>query len=118
MEENESRPPLGGLIILFVGAAFITVGVVFLTYGLYSLVRSGTWPDYPFSKMMGEIGFPYPQLGWESGQRALDWLYASSACAVGAASMLTSRSTTFTLGGTRRRSAAACSSETWRGLGS
>ena len=82
MEENESRPPLGGLIILFVGAAFITVGVVFLTYGLYSLVRSGTWPDYPFSKMMGEIGFPYPQLGWESGQRALDWLYASSACAV------------------------------------
>ena len=45
MEENESRPPLGGLIILFVGAAFITVGVVFLTYGLYSLVRSGTWPE-------------------------------------------------------------------------
>ncbi len=82
MEENESRPPLGGLIILFVGAAFITVGVVFLTYGLYSLIRIGIWPDYPFSKMMGEIGFPYPRLGWESGQMAIDWLYASSACTV------------------------------------
>lgn len=82
MEENEARPPLGGLIILFVGAAFITVGVVFLTYGLYSLMRSGIWPDYPFSKMMSEIGFPYPRLAWDGGQRAIDWVYASSACTV------------------------------------
>ena len=82
MEENESRPPLFGLIVLFIGAAFITVGVVFLTYGLYSLMRNGTWPAYPFSKMLTEIGFPLPHLTWPSGQRAIDWVLSSSACTV------------------------------------
>lgn len=82
MEETEPRPPLGGLIILFIGAGLIVVGVAFLTYGLYALVRTGLWPDYPFSKMLSEIGIPPPQLSWESGQRALDWLWAQSACTV------------------------------------
>jgi hypothetical protein len=82
MEEDETRPPLFGLIVLFVGAAFIVVGVGFLTYGLYALMRTGIWPDYPASKMMSEIGLPYPQLSWESGQRAIDWVLASSACVV------------------------------------
>ena len=82
MEENESRPPLFGLIVLFIGAAFIVIGVAFLTYGLYSLMRAGIWPDYPFSKMLGEIGIPAPQLGWPGGQRAIDWVLASSACTV------------------------------------
>ena len=80
MEENDARPPLFGLIILFVGAAFITVGVVFLTYGLYSLMRNGIWPDYPASKMISEIGIPPPQPGWGGG--ALDWVLAQSACVV------------------------------------
>ena len=82
MEENESRPPLFGLIVLFIGAAFITVGVVFLTYGLYSLMRNGTWPANPISKILTEIGFPLPHLTWQSGQRAIDWVLSSSACTV------------------------------------
>lgn len=82
MEEHESRPPLFGLVVLFVGAAFITVGVGFLTFGLYSLMRTGVWPAYPASKMIAEIGIPYPRLSWESGQRAIDWVLASSACTV------------------------------------
>ncbi len=82
MEEDESRPPLGGLIILFIGAAFIVVGAAFLTYGLYALIRTGIWPDYPASKMIAEIGFAYPQIGWDGGQRAIDWLLGSSACVV------------------------------------
>ncbi len=82
MEEDETRPPLFGLIVLFIGAAFITVGVAFLTYGLYALVRTGVWPDYPVSKMLSEIGIPYPHLSWPSGQQAMDWLLASSACVV------------------------------------
>jgi hypothetical protein len=75
-EETDSGAPLIALIVLFVGAAFITVGAVFLTYGLYVLIRTGAWPDYPVSKMLAEIGLPVPQAAW------LDWLLASSACAV------------------------------------
>jgi len=82
MEEDESRPPLGGLIVLFIGAAFIVVGVAFLTYGLYALIRTGVWPHYPASKMLSEIGLPYPQLGWNGGQGAIDWVLGSSACIV------------------------------------
>ena len=81
-EETESGAPLIALIILFIGAAFITVGAVFLTYGLYVLIRTGTWPDYPLGKMLGEIGIPTPHLSWQGGQRALDWLFAASACTV------------------------------------
>lgn len=82
MEENETRPPLGGLIVLFIGAGLIVVGVAFLTFGLYSLIRNGIWPAYPFSKMLGEIGIPYPQLSWGGGQSAIDWLWSQSACTV------------------------------------
>jgi hypothetical protein len=82
MDEDESRPPLGGLIILFVGAAFIVVGAAFLTYGLYALIRTGVWPHYPASQMIAEIGFGYPQIGWSGGQRAIDWVLSSSACVV------------------------------------
>ena len=82
MEEDESRPPLLGLIVLFVGAAFITVGVGFLSFGLYSLMRTGAWPHYPASQMIAEIGLPYPRLSWESGQRAIDWVLSASACVV------------------------------------
>ena len=82
MEEDQTRPPLFGLIVLFIGAAFITVGVAFLTYGLYALVRTGIWPAYPFSKMLSEIGIPTPHLSWPSGQRAIDWVFSSSACTV------------------------------------
>ena len=82
MEEDEARPPLSWLIVLFVGAAFIVVGVGFLTYGLYSLIRTGIWPHYPASKMLSEIGLPYPQLGWDGGQQAMDWVLGSSACVV------------------------------------
>lgn len=79
MEEDESKPPLGGLIILFFGAAFIVVGVAFLTYGLYALIRTGTWPHYPFSKMLTEIGVPAAQLPADG---AVGWLIAQSACVV------------------------------------
>ena len=83
MEENEARPPLVGLIVLFIGAAFITVGVVFLTYGLYSLMRHGIWPDYPLSKMLTEIGLPVSPLPEEEGGHpATAWLLARSACVV------------------------------------
>ena len=82
MEEDESRPPLFGLVVLFIGAALITVGVAFLTFGLYSLMRTGVWPHYPASKMMSEIGLPHPRLSWEGGQRAIDWVLDSSACVV------------------------------------
>jgi hypothetical protein len=82
MEEDEPRPPLSALIVLFVGAAFLVVGVGFLTFGLYSLIRTGIWPHYPASKMMSEIGIPYPRLSWDGGQRAIDWVLASSACTV------------------------------------
>jgi hypothetical protein len=82
MEENESRPPLAGLIVLFIGAGLIVVGVAFLTYGLYALLRTGVWPAYPFSTMLAEIGIPPPQLGWAGGQGAIDWLLAQSACVV------------------------------------
>jgi hypothetical protein len=82
MDEDETRPPLFGLIVLFVGAAFITVGVGFLTYGLYALMRTGVWPDYPASKMLSEIGIPPLRLSWEGGQRAIDWVLAQSACTV------------------------------------
>ena len=78
MEDRETRPPLAGLITLFVGAAFITVGVCFLTYGLYQLMRTGIWPHYPFSKMLTEIGFPSP----EGGSGPLAWIGAQSACVV------------------------------------
>lgn len=75
-EETDSSAPLIALIILFIGAAFIIVGAVFLTYGLYVLIRTGTWPHYPLGKMMGEIGLPVPHVAW------LDWLFAASACTV------------------------------------
>ena len=78
MEEHETRPPLAGLFTLFVGAAFITVGVCFLTFGLYQLIRIGIWPHYPFSKMLTEIGLPVPQ----GGAGPLGWLLAQSACVV------------------------------------
>ncbi len=78
MEENEARPPLAGLIVLFIGAAFITVGVCFLTYGLYQLMRIGVWPDYPASKMLAEIGIPVA----EGGQGPIAWVLAQSACVV------------------------------------
>jgi hypothetical protein len=82
MDEDEARPPLGGLIVLFIGAAFIVVGAAFLTYGLYALIRTGAWPHYPASKMIAEIGMPYPRIGWGGGQQAIDWVLASSACVV------------------------------------
>ena len=78
MEENDTRPPLFGLTVLFIGAAFITVGVVFLTYGLYQLMRTGVWPHYPFSRMLSEIGMP-PEQG---GQGPIAWVLARSACVV------------------------------------
>ena len=78
MEEEESRPPLFGLVVLFIGAAFITVGVAFLTFGLYSLVRTGTWPHYPFSKMLAEVGLPVAQ----GGQGPIAWIISQSACVV------------------------------------
>jgi hypothetical protein len=77
-EETESGAPLIALIILFIGAAFITVGAVFLTYGLYVLIRTGTWPHYPLGKLMAEIGVPLPQ----GGQGPLAWILAQSACVV------------------------------------
>lgn len=82
MEENESGPPLAGLIVLFIGAAFIVVGFAFLTFGLMALVRTGIWPDYPFSKMLSEVGIGTPRLAWEGGQRAIDWVVSLSACTV------------------------------------
>ena len=82
MEEVESNPPLAGLVILFVGAAFITVGVGFLSFGLFALMRTGVWPHYPASQMISEIGLPYPRLGWDGGQKAIDWVLSSSACVV------------------------------------
>jgi hypothetical protein len=78
MEEEETKPPLLGLIVLFVGAAFITVGVAFLTFGLYSLVRTGAWPHYPFSQMLSEIGVPVAQ----GGQGPIAWIISQSACVV------------------------------------
>ena len=78
MEETETRPPLAGLIVLFIGAAFITVGACFLTFGLYSLVRTGVWPHYPFSKMLAEIGIPVQA----TGDGVLAWLLSRSACIV------------------------------------
>lgn len=78
MEDDESRPPLAGLIVLFIGAAFIVVGVAFLTFGLYSLIRTGIWPHYPFSKMLTEIGIPASELPGGG----LGWVFAQSACVV------------------------------------
>jgi len=78
MDEDAGKPPLLALVVLFIGAAFITVGVCFLTFGLYALVRTGLWPDYPFSKMLSEIGLPLPQ----GGEGPLAWLLAQSACVV------------------------------------
>lgn len=75
-DETDSGAPLPALIVLFISAAFITVGAVFLTYGLYVLIRTGSWPHYPLGKMMGEIGIPTPRVAW------LDWLFAASACTV------------------------------------
>jgi len=77
-EETDSGAPLIALIVLFIGAAFITVGAVFLTYGLYVLIRTGTWPHYPLGKLVAEVGFPLPQ----SGQGPLAWILAQSACVV------------------------------------
>lgn len=82
MDENESGTPLIGLAVLFVGAAFIVVGVAFLTFGLYTLIRTGIWPDYPFSRMLAEIGIPHPQLTWPSGQRAISWIFSQSTCVI------------------------------------
>ena len=78
MEDRETRPPLAGLIVLFIGAAFITVGVCFLTYGLYQLMRTGIWPHYPFGQMLSEIGILLPQ----SGQGPIAWILSQSACVV------------------------------------
>jgi hypothetical protein len=77
-DETEAGAPLFGLIVLFVGAAFITIGVVFLVYGLYALVRTGLWPHYPFSRMLGEVGIPLPR----GGAGPVAWVLAQSACAV------------------------------------
>jgi hypothetical protein len=77
-EESESGAPLIALIVLFIGAAFITVGAVFLTYGLYVLIRTGSWPHYPLGKLVAEVGIPLPQ----GGQEHLAWLLAQSACVV------------------------------------
>lgn len=79
MEDDETRPPLTGLIVLFIGAAFIVVGVAFLTFGLYALIRTGVWPHYPFSKMLTEIGIPAAQLPEAGAGR---WVLAQSACVV------------------------------------
>ena len=78
MEEHEPRPPLAGLITLFIGAAFITIGVCFLTYGLYQLMRTGVWPHYPFSKMLSELGIAPSQ----GGQGPIAWIVSQSACVV------------------------------------
>jgi hypothetical protein len=78
MEDDESRPPLAGLIVLFIGAAIVVVGVAFLTFGLYSLIRTGVWPHYPFSKMLTEIGVPASELPGGG----LGWVFAQSACVV------------------------------------
>ena len=75
-EETESSAPLIALIVLFIGAAFVTAGAVFLTYGLYVLIRTGTWRPYPLGRMLEEIGIPTPHIP------GLDWLFASSACTV------------------------------------
>lgn len=80
MEESEARPSIVGGIVLLVGAVLIVVAVGFLTFGLYSLIRFGVWPDYPASKMLSEIGIGHPRLSWEAGQRALAWLLSLSAC--------------------------------------
>lgn len=80
--EKEARPPVAGAIVLFVGAVLIVVAVGFLTYAFYSWTRIGVWPSYPASKMLAEIGIPYPRLGWEGGQRVLDWLLSLSGCTV------------------------------------
>ena len=80
-EETESGAPLIALIaliVLFIGAAFITMGAVFLTYGLYALIRTGSWPHYPFGRMLAEIGITLPQ----SGQGPLSWVASQSACLV------------------------------------
>jgi hypothetical protein len=82
MGEKEARPPIAGPIVLFVGAVLIVVAVGFLTYAFYSWVRVGVWPSYPASKMLAEIGIPYPRLAWEGGQRVLDWLLSVSGCTV------------------------------------
>jgi hypothetical protein len=78
MEEEAGKPPLLALAVLFIGAAFIVVGVCFLTFGLYSLVRTGLWPHYPFSKMLTEIGMTLPQ----GGEGPVAWVLAQSACVV------------------------------------
>ena len=78
MEDDEARPPLTGLIVLFIGAAIVVVGVAFLTFGLYSLIRTGIWPHYPFSKMLTEIGIPASQLPGGG----LGWIFAQSACVI------------------------------------
>jgi hypothetical protein len=77
-EETESGAPLMALVVLFIGAAFITVGAVFLTYGLYVLIRTGGWPHYPLSKLVAEVGFPLPR----SGEGPFAWILAQSACVV------------------------------------
>ena len=82
MEEDAGKPPLLALVVLFIGAAFIVVGMAFLTYGLYALIRTGIWPHYPASKMLSEIGFPPLQLPWQGGQNAADWVLSQSACTV------------------------------------
>lgn len=77
-EETESGAPLIALIVLFIGAAFITVGAVFLTYGLYMLIRTGAFPHYPLGRLLTEVGITVPQ----SGQEHVAWLLEQSACVV------------------------------------
>lgn len=107
-EETDSSAPLLALIILFIGAASITVGAVFLTYGLYVLIRTGAWPHYSLGDMMGEIGIPNPHVA------GLDWLFAASACtvllAIGA--VLGALGAWLVARHNRRRAAAAAEAET------
>jgi hypothetical protein len=81
MDDEEDIPtPIGGAIVLFLGAGLIVMGIGFFTYGVVIWARVGSWPHYPASKMLAEIGVPPPQLGWTGGQRAIEWLLSFSSC--------------------------------------
>lgn len=82
MDGEGTRPAIAGPMLLCLGGAMIVVAVGFLTFAFNEWLRVGTWPPYPFSRMLAELHIPYPRLGWAAGQSALDWFLSLGACTI------------------------------------
>jgi len=78
MDRSDSKPAIGGMILLCIGCALLAVSAGFLTFAFNEWLRLGAWPDYPLSRLLAELAVQPPRLG--RGQAAVDWLLSLGVC--------------------------------------